>query len=349
MTQRIEQSFLNEIKTPSPVEPEVFTDASAAVAALQKLYERNTGFLRNAFEKVARGEIRAQRYRAFYPEICLSTSSFAHVDSRLAFGHVSTPGDYSATITRPDLFDHYLTEQIRLLMRNHGVTVTVRESSTPIPIHFAFMEGTYVEASVASAFQHPLRDLFDVPDLADRNLQASFDAFPWRTDEQALRAWQRGRTGYPIVDAGMRELWRTGIMHNRVRMVAASFLVKHLLIDWREGERWFWDTLVDADPASNPANWQWVAGSGADAAPYFRVFNPILQGEKFDPDGAYVRRWVPELARLPAALIHQPWRATPLELTAAQVELGNSYPEPIVDHKEARERALRAYAKVRGS
>jgi deoxyribodipyrimidine photo-lyase len=145
--------------------------------------------------------------------------------------------------------------------------------------------------------------LFDDPNLADRNLQPAFDAFPWRHDRQALRAWQRGRTGYPIADAGMRELWHTGVMHNRVRMVAASFLVKHLLIDWREGERWFWDTLVDADPGSNPANWQWVAGSGADAAPYFRVFNPILQGEKFDPDGAYIRRWVPELARLPAGLI----------------------------------------------
>ena len=191
--------------------------------------------------------------------------------------------------------------------------------------------------------------LFDVPDLAMRNLQASFDAFPWRHDDRALRAWQRGRTGYPIVDAGMRELWCTGVMHNRVRMVAASFLVKHLLIDWREGERWFWDTLVDADAASNPANWQWVAGSGADAAPYFRVFNPILQGEKFDPDGAYVRRWVPELARLPAGLIHQPWCATPLELKAAQVELGNNYPEPIVDHRKGRERALQAYATVRGS
>jgi deoxyribodipyrimidine photo-lyase len=190
--------------------------------------------------------------------------------------------------------------------------------------------------------------LFDLPDLAGCNLQTSFDAFPWRRDDAALRAWQRGRTGYPIVDAGMRELWRTGVMHNRVRMVAASFLVKHLLIDWREGEKWFWDTLVDADPGSNPANWQWVAGSGADAAPYFRVFNPILQGEKFDPDGAYVRRWVPELARLPAGLIHQPWRATPLELAGAGVGLGTSYPEPIVDHRAGRERALRAYATVRG-
>ena len=141
--------------------------------------------------------------------------------------------------------------------------------------------------------------LFDVPDLSTRNLQPSFDTFPWRHDEGALAAWQRGRTGYPIVDAGMRALWHSGVMHNRVRMVAASFLVKHLLIDWREGEKWFWDTLVDADPASNPANWQWVAGSGADAAPYFRVFNPVLQGQKFDSDGTYVRRWVPELRRSP--------------------------------------------------
>jgi deoxyribodipyrimidine photo-lyase len=189
--------------------------------------------------------------------------------------------------------------------------------------------------------------LFDQPDLARKNLQPSFDAFPWRRDARALRAWQRGRTGYPIVDAGMRELWHTGVMHNRVRMVVASFLVKHLLIDWREGEAWFWDTLVDADPGSNPASWQWVAGSGADAAPYFRVFNPVLQGEKFDPDGAYVSRWVPELARLPAKLIHRPWDATPMELAAAGVTPGKTYPEPIVEHKAAHERALAAYALTR--
>ena len=191
--------------------------------------------------------------------------------------------------------------------------------------------------------------LFDVPDLAKRNLQPAFDTFPWRHDDQALLAWKRGRTGYPIVDAGMRQLWRSGIMHNRVRMVVASFLVKHLLIDWREGEKWFWNTLVDADPGSNPANWQWVAGSGADAAPYFRVFNPILQGEKFDPDGAYVRRWVPGLAQLPSSLIHHPWSATPLELGAAGVELGKTYPLPIIDHKRGRERALKAYATARAA
>jgi deoxyribodipyrimidine photo-lyase len=191
--------------------------------------------------------------------------------------------------------------------------------------------------------------LFDLPDLAERGLQPRFEDFPWRHDDKAVQAWQHGQTGYPIVDAGMRELWHSGVMHNRVRMVAASFLVKHLLIDWREGERWFWDTLVDADAGNNPANWQWVAGCGADAAPYFRIFNPVLQGEKFDPDGGYVRRWVPELARLPDRLVHQPWAAAPLELAAAGVELGKTYPLPLVDHKQARERALAAYAKVRSA
>jgi deoxyribodipyrimidine photo-lyase len=189
--------------------------------------------------------------------------------------------------------------------------------------------------------------LYDYPNLAERNLQESFDAFPWRNDDKALAAWQQGQTGYPIVDAGMRQLWHTGIMHNRVRMVAASFLIKHLLIDWRKGESWFWDTLVDADPASNPASWQWVAGSGADAAPYFRIFNPVLQGEKFDPDGQYVGKWVPELAKLPSKLIHKPWTATPNELASAGVTLGENYPQPIVDHSASRERALAAYAKTR--
>jgi deoxyribodipyrimidine photo-lyase len=184
-------------------------------------------------------------------------------------------------------------------------------------------------------------------DLAARNVQARFDDFPWRDDPAALSAWQRGKTGYPIVDAGMRELWATGWMHNRVRMVVASFLAKHLLIDWRAGENWFWDTLVDADPASNPANWQWVAGSGADAAPYFRIFNPVLQAQKFDPAGAYVRYWVPELARLPAEVIHAPFAAPPAILAAAGVKLGETYSAPIVEHKAARARALAAFERVK--
>jgi deoxyribodipyrimidine photo-lyase len=186
------------------------------------------------------------------------------------------------------------------------------------------------------------------PGLATQNLKPAFDAFPWRRAPRQLEAWRKGRTGYPIVDAGMRQLWRTGWMHNRVRMITASFLIKHLLIDWREGEAWFWDTLVDADPASNPGGWQWVAGSGADAAPFFRIFNPITQGEKFDPDGAYVRRWVPELQRLPSAAIHAPWTASPIELAAAGVRLGESYPEPIVDHAAARARALDAFKTLQG-
>lgn len=185
--------------------------------------------------------------------------------------------------------------------------------------------------------------LFNGDDLAAANVQSKFDAFPWRDDPDGLKAWRRGRTGYPVVDAGMRQLWRTGWMHNRVRMVVASFLTKHLMIDWRQGERWFWDTLVDADPASNPANWQWVAGCGADAAPYFRIFNPVAQGEKFDPDGAYVRRWVPELKDLPAKYVHAPWTAPADALATAGVVLDRDYPTPIVDHKAARERALAAF------
>ncbi len=180
------------------------------------------------------------------------------------------------------------------------------------------------------------------PSLPTTALKADFDRFPWRDDPADLTAWQRGQTGYPIVDAGMRELWQTGWMHNRVRMIVGSFLVKHLLADWRLGEAWFWDTLVDADLANNVASWQWVAGCGADAQPYFRIFNPMLQGAKFDPQGAYVRRYVPELARLPDALLHTPWMAPPLVLADAGVRLGVTYPKPIVDHAAARARALAA-------
>lgn len=186
--------------------------------------------------------------------------------------------------------------------------------------------------------------LFQNPQMHEKGLQASFDAFPWASAEpQHLVAWQRGLTGYPIVDAGMRELWQTGTMHNRVRMIAASFLTKHLLIDWRVGEKWFWDTLVDADPASNPGNWQWVAGTGADAAPYFRIFNPTLQGGKFDPDGIYVKRYVPELSDMPSRYVHRPWEAPLFVLTQSGVTLGETYPAPIVSHGFARERALCAY------
>jgi deoxyribodipyrimidine photo-lyase len=191
--------------------------------------------------------------------------------------------------------------------------------------------------------------LFHFSDLPNANFRAAFDSFPWRRDTKALKAWQRGATGYPIVDAGMRELWATGWMHNRVRMIVASFLTKHLLIDWRQGALWFWDTLVDADLASNAASWQWVAGCGADAAPYFRIFNPVLQGEKFDPECRYVRRWVPELAKLPDGVLHKPWEASGAALKEAGVALGKTYPKPIVDRKAARARALAAYDKIKGA
>lgn len=204
----------------------------------------------------------------------------------------------------------------------------------------------YLKELVWREFSYHL--LHHFPDLATRNWNGNFDSFRWREDREGFDAWKRGMTGYPIVDAGMRQLWKHGWMHNRVRMIVASFLIKDLLIDWRLGERWFRDTLVDADPGSNAASWQWVAGSGADASPFFRVFNPILQGEKFDPDGVYIRRFVPELANLPDHLIHKPFDASLLELRAAGVSLGKTYPLPVVDHRMARDRALAELAHLKG-
>ena len=196
-------------------------------------------------------------------------------------------------------------------------------------------------------FAHHL--LFHFPHTPERPLRENFSRFPWKNDADALQRWQRGMTGYPIVDAGMRQLWRTGWMHNRVRMIVASFLVKDLLQPWTAGERWFWDTLVDADLASNTLGWQWVSGCGADAAPYFRIFNPVSQGIRFDAQGEYVRRWVPELAKLADDLIHQPWDASPAQLSAAEVRLGHTYPTRMVDHSVARNAALRALATIKNS
>ena len=178
------------------------------------------------------------------------------------------------------------------------------------------------------------------PAFPTQSFRPEYEAFPWVKDDAGLHRWQRGETGYPIVDAGMRELWATGTMHNRVRMIAASFLIKHLQIDWREGQRWFWDTLVDADIANNSAGWQWVAGCGADASPYYRIFNPILQGSKFDPEGDYVKRWVPELNDVPAEHIHAPWEmAVPPK----------NYPAPMVDHAAARIRAMAAFQQIKNN
>ncbi len=196
-------------------------------------------------------------------------------------------------------------------------------------------------------FSHHL--LYHFPHMPTEPLNPKFKAFPWQSDEEALQRWQKGQTGIPIVDAGLRELWHTGWMHNRVRMIVGSYLVKNLLIPWQEGEAWFWDTLVDANLANNCCGWQWIAGCGADAAPYFRIFNPMLQGTRFDGDGAYVRRWCPELAALPDKYIHAPWDAPPVVLTEANLRLGETYPLPMVEHNAARDRALAAYSEIKGA
>lgn len=209
---------------------------------------------------------------------------------------------------------------------------------------FVFAAEMLLRQAVWREFAHHV--LHHFPHTSDEPLHRRFGQFPWRRDDTLLRAWQRGRTGVPIVDAGMRQLWRTGWMHNRVRMIAASFLVKNCRLHWLEGARWFWDTLVDADLANNSLNWQWVAGCGADAAPYHRIFNPVLQGEKFDPDGRYVRRWVPELAKMPARWLHRPWTAPRDIAIDAGVRLGIDYPAPVVDLAQSRREALAAFRRI---
>ncbi|MBL8822215.1 MAG: deoxyribodipyrimidine photo-lyase [Planctomycetia bacterium] len=191
--------------------------------------------------------------------------------------------------------------------------------------------------------------LYHYPDSDCKPLKEHFSHFPWSSNTKWFNAWKKGQTGYPLVDAGMRELWTTGWMHNRVRMVVASFLVKHLLIPWQQGAEWFWDTLVDADLPNNTMGWQWTAGCGADAAPFFRIFNPMQQGKRFDPEGAYIRKWIPEIGSLPDEFIHEPWQAGQQTLTKAGIKLGSSYPFPIVDHQQARNKALEAYAAMKKS
>ena len=226
----------------------------------------------------------------------------------------------------------------------HAISAMAAQRGLPLVV----WRGSQFLAEVGwREFAHHL--LYHFPQTPEEPLRANFKNFPWRTDAAQLRAWQKGETGFPIVDAGMRELWATGWMHNRVRMIVASFLVKDLLVSWRDGAAWFWDTLVDADLAQNTLGWQWTAGCGADAAPYFRVFNPQSQGEKFDPSGAYVRRWCPELAKLPDEWIHQPAVAPPEILRAAGVKFGGNYPAPIVNHARARNAALAAFAQIKSS
>lgn len=189
--------------------------------------------------------------------------------------------------------------------------------------------------------------LYHYPQITTNPLREEFGAFPWENDRASLHAWQKGQTGYPLVDAGMKELWRIGWMHNRVRMVVASFLVKHLRIHWLEGARWFWDTLVDADLANNTMGWQWTAGCGADAAPYFRIFNPTTQAAKFDPEGNYIHRWVPALQSLRPPDLYKPWTLSDTQRTETGVRLGDTYPNPLVDHSEAREQALAGYETIK--
>ena len=194
-------------------------------------------------------------------------------------------------------------------------------------------------------FAHHL--IYHFPHTPDHPLRPEYESFPWKPNESFLAAWQRGETGYPIVDAGMRQLWKTGWMHNRVRMIVGSLLVKHLLQPWQDGASWFWDTLVDADLPNNTMGWQWIGGCGADAAPYFRIFNPITQGEKFDTEGTYVKRFLPELEKVPKAFVHKPWEMGDIELRGCGVVLGRDYPVPIISHAEGRQQALDAFAKLK--
>jgi len=264
-------------------------------------------------------------------------------------GFLASIADYADERNRPDL-----PSTSRLSPHLHFGEISPRACWHAVRAAAARRNGrgdkggeTFLRELVWREFSYNL--LFHWPDLPEKPFRREFGAFPWSSDAVRLRAWQRGRTGFPIVDAGMRELWATGWMHNRVRMIAASFLVKDLLVPWQAGEEWFWDTLVDADLASNAASWQWVAGSGADAAPYFRIFNPVKQGTTFDPEGSYVRRWVPELARLPLAYLHAPWTAPEDVLAEAGVVLGRTYPPPIIDHVKARDEALAAFARIKSA
>jgi deoxyribodipyrimidine photo-lyase len=208
---------------------------------------------------------------------------------------------------------------------------------------------TYVDAFIRQLVwrEFGMYFLYHFPQTTDKNWREKFDQFPWKGSKKDLELWKKGQTGYPIVDAGMKELWETGWMHNRVRMIVASFLIKDLMIHWKEGALWFWDTLVDADLANNTLGWQWVAGSGPDASPFFRIFNPILQGEKFDPEGLYVKKYLPQLKNVPSQWIHKIWLAPKEVLAKADVELGEDYPYPIVEHDQQRDKALEAYKSLK--
>jgi len=268
-----------------------------------------------------------------------------------------TPGEDSADARLTDFVEDRLADYLSLRNRPDldgtsrlSAHLAFGELSPRQVWHAARMNGAFPEDGFLRQlgwreFSHHM--LHQFPAMATTPRRARFQDFPWQDDEELWRHFTLGQTGYPIVDAAMRALWETGWMHNRLRMVVGSFLVKDLLIPWQRGEQWFWDTLVDADPACNACGWQWISGCGIESAPYFRIFNPLIQGERFDPDGQYLRRWLPELSGLPDRFIHRPWEAPPTILKKAGVQLGRTYPPPIVEHAKARDRALEAFARLR--
>lgn len=250
--------------------------------------------------------------------------------------HYATRRDFPAAQATSHLSPHLAFGEIGPRRIWHAVQERIRQDR-----HLQPGADTFLKELGWREFAHHI--LYHFPHTADQPLDSKFEHFPWEEDRGEFLRWKEGTTGYPIVDAGMRELWTTGWMHNRVRMIVASFLTKHLLLPWHKGARWFWDTLLDADLANNTLGWQWASGCGADAAPYFRIFNPVLQGQKFDPQGVYVREWVPELQLMDERYIHSPWEAPIEEQRRARVRIGSDYPHPVIDHKHARERALEAF------
>lgn len=281
----------------------------------------------------------------------------------------SLASHWNPTRTGAEILLNYAKEKTSTYPENRDIPSIEGTSKLSTYLHFGQLSPKEVYRSLLESSSDPqdqkitrqgiLRQLFwrefsahlcyHFPYSIDSPLKQSYQSFPWQENQTYLQRWQQGQTGYPIIDAGMRQLWQTGWMHNRVRMIAASFLVKHLLQPWQHGARWFWDTLVDADLANNTMGWQWVAGCGADAAPYFRVFNPILQSKKFDPEGTYIKRWLPELAAIPAPHLHDISKTPQPILSAAGVQLGKTYPHIIITHSKGRQQALNAYAQFQGS